>query len=67
MGVGMSGGAGMMGGGMGGMGGGMMGGGMGMPDPATITIRATKSAIDAFAKAEIDFEQFEKSVKVFTY
>jgi hypothetical protein len=66
----------------GGMGGGMvggMGGGMGgFSDmkvynetgvaPATVlTIRAKKSDIDAFAKGELDYEQFRQKVQIFTY
>ena len=74
---------GMMGGGMSsGMGGGMMagmGGGMGATggmsgfremgvSPTTVlTIRAKKSDIDLFAESEQDFEQFRRSVQIFTY
>jgi hypothetical protein len=73
----VSGGGGMMGGGMSGsMGGGMMSGGMGgmsspgemSVSPATVlTIRAKKSDIDAYAKGELDFEQFNQKVDIFTY
>ena len=82
MGGGMMGG-GMGGGMMGGMGGGvMMGGGMGMgmggmysedysgtgsASTTVLTIRAKKSDVDDFAKGEIDFEQFQKKVDIFTY
>jgi hypothetical protein len=75
MGGGMGGG--MMGGGMGGvmMGGGMSGdmmGGMeygetGSASTTVLTIRAKKSDVDDFAKGEIDFEQFQQKVDIFTY
>ena len=36
--------------------------------PRTVlTLRAKKSEVDAFAKGEIDFEQFQQKVKIFTY
>jgi len=82
MGGGMMGG-GMGGDMMGGMGGGvMMGGGMGMgmggmysedysgmgsASTMVLTIRAKKSDVDDFAKGEIDFEQFQQKVDIFTY
>ena len=78
-----SGGSGMGGGMMGGMsGGGMMGGGMGgmggFSDPSVfsemgvspatvLTIRAKKSDVDAFAKGDQDYEQFQQKVQIFTY
>jgi len=62
-------GGGMMGG-MG-MGSGMMGGmaysEMGPPSATILTIRAKKSDVDAFAKGELDFEQFQQKVQIFTY
>jgi len=67
---------GMMGGYSGGMGGygtggGMMGGmaygEMASPSATVLTIRAKKSDVDAFAKGEIDFEQFQQKVQIFTY
>jgi hypothetical protein len=70
--------SGSMGGGMGGFGGGMMMGAMGdmyadydgdmKTTPATVlTIRTRKLDVDAFAKGDIDFEQFQKEVEIFTY
>lgn len=54
---------GYVGGGYGGMGYGEMG-----PPSATIlTIRAKKSDVDTFAKGELDFEQFQQKVQIFTY
>ncbi len=70
---GMMGGMGMGSGMMGGMG---MGSGMmdGMvysemapPSTTVLTIRAKKSDVDAFAKGELDFEQFQQKVEIFTY
>jgi hypothetical protein len=76
------GGAGFGYGGYGGAGGGMAGygamggggfgyGGMagfaGTASSATLTMRAKKSDVDAFAKGELDFEQFQQKVKIFTY
>ena len=70
------------GGGMGGYGGGMMGGmsgygemmgGMGVygemgpPSAAVLTIRAKKTDVDNFAKDELDFEEFQETVEIFTY
>ena len=68
----VAGGYGSMGGGMygetGGVYGGMGGwGGMGFSSSAVLTIRAKKSDIDAFAKGEVNFEQFQQQVKIFTY
>jgi hypothetical protein len=59
-------------GGMGGYGGGMMGGmasygEMSVPSTTVLTIRAKKSDVDAFAKGELDFEQFQQKVEIFTY
>jgi hypothetical protein len=55
----------------GGMGGGMMGGmaygEMGSPSATVLTIRAKKSDVDAFAKGELDSEQFQQKVEIFTY
>jgi len=62
---------GMMGGGIGG--GVMMGGGSedysgtGSASTTVLTIRAKKSDVDDFAKGEIDFEQFQQKVDIFTY
>ena len=77
---GMSGsGGGMMGGMSGGSGGGMMGGmgggfgGMGgyvetdIGPVTVLTIRVKKSDVDAFAKGEIDFEQFRQKVQFLMY
>ena len=64
-------GGGMSGGMVGGMGGGM--GGMaaypddGFASATILTIRAKKSDVDAFAKGEIDFEQFQQKVEMFAY
>jgi hypothetical protein len=73
---------GMMGGGMGGMagggmggqafGGGVMMGGMeygetGSASTTVLTIRAKKTDVDAFAIGELDFEQFQHTVDIFTY
>jgi hypothetical protein len=62
-------GGGMMGG-MG-MGSGMMGGmvysEMAPPSTTVLTIRAKKSDVDAFAKGELDFEQFQQKVQIFMY
>ena len=68
-------GGGMMGGyggGMGGFGGGMMGGmgvyeEMGPPSATVMTIRAKKSDVSDFAKGEMDFDQFQEMVEIFTY
>ena len=58
-------------GGMGGVGfgyGGMAGvAGMGTASSATLTMRVKKSDVDAFAKGEMDFEQFQQKVKIFMY
>ena len=77
---GMMGGMGGYGGGMGGYGGGMggYGGGMGgfggmvysemaLPSATVLTIRAKKADVDDFAKDELDFEQFQQTVEIFTY
>ena len=63
-------------GGGGGFGGGSLGGGgfgggsygeMGPPSATILTIRAKKSNVDIFAKGELDFEQFQQKVEIFTY
>jgi len=60
-------------GGMGGFGGGMMSGGMAgygemsLPSTTVLTIRVKKGYVDAFAGGELDFEQFQKIVEIFTY
>lgn len=58
-------------GGMGGAGfgyGGMAGlAGMGTASSATLTMRVKKADVDAFAKGQIDFEQFQQKVKILTY
>ena len=78
---GYGGGMGGYGGGMGGFGGGMMGGfgggvmmggmagygEMGLPSATVMTIRAKKTDVDDFAKDELDFEQFQETVEIFTY
>jgi len=64
-------GAGYAGSSAGGYGGGMMGGmvysEMAPPSTTVLTIRAKKSDVDAFAKDELDFEQFQQKVQIFTY
>jgi hypothetical protein len=74
MGGSMGGGGGFGGGMM--MGGGMMGGMGGYMEDysetdsasaTVLTIRAKKSDVDAFAKGEIDFKQFQEKVDIFTY
>jgi len=78
---GMMGGMGGYGGGMGGYGGGMggmagMGMGMGMggmygemdfPSTTILTIRAKKTDVSDFARDELDFDQFQEMVEIFTY
>jgi len=61
---GVGGGMGMGGGMMGGMGGGMA---MGFSPSTVLTIRASKSDVDAFAKGELTFEQFREQVKILMY
>jgi hypothetical protein len=41
--------------------------GMGTASSATLTMRVKKSDVDAFAKGDIDFEQFQQKVKILTY
>lgn len=66
-GMGGMGGSGGYGGGMG-MGGGMIGGmAMGFSPSTVLTIRAHKSDVDAFAKGEQTFEQFQEQVKIVMY
>jgi len=69
--VGRSYGFGGYGGGMGGYGGfgfGMGGfGGEGLPSSTVLTIRAKKSDVDAFAKGDLDFDQFQKQVKIIMF
>ncbi len=63
------------GGGMGGYGGGFgfgfgMGGFGGMGgyySETVLTIRVKKSDVDAFAKDELDFDQFRQKVQIFLY
>jgi hypothetical protein len=78
---GMMGGMGSYGGGMGGYGGGMggYGGGMGgfggmavygemsLPSATVLTIRAKKSDVGDFARDDLDFEEFQELVEIFTY
>ncbi len=57
---------------MGGYGGGIRGGmrgygEMSVPSTTVLTIRAKKSDVDAFAKGELDFEQFQQKVQIFMY
>ncbi len=69
-------------GGMGGFGGGMMGGmagygemmggmagygEMSLPSATVMTIRAKKTDVDDFARDELDFDQFQEMVEIFTY
>lgn len=60
-------------GGMGGYGGGMGGfgiggyGGMGFSSATILTIRAKKSDVDDFVRDELDFDQFQETVEIFTY
>jgi hypothetical protein len=56
-------------GGMAGMGMGMGGmyGGMGFPSSTILTIRAKKSDVSDFATGDLDFEQFQETVEIFTY
>jgi len=49
--------------GMGGFGGVVMG----TPSATILTIRVKKSDVDAFAKGDLDFEQFQKQVKIIMY
>jgi hypothetical protein len=53
--------------GMGGMMGGMGMGSIGTSSPTVLTIRAKKSDVDAFARGELDFDQFQKKVKKVMY
>jgi len=62
----MMGGMGRMGG-MAGMGMGGMYGEMGFPSTTILTIRAKKSDVDDFARDELDFEEFQETVEIFTY
>jgi hypothetical protein len=64
-------GGGMMGGYGGSMGGYGIGGGsygeMGPPSATVLTIRAKKSNVDDFARDDLDFEEFQQTVEIFTY
>jgi hypothetical protein len=51
----------------GGYGGGMEYGEIGPPSATVLTIRAKKSDVDTFAAGELDFEQFQQMVEIFTY
>jgi hypothetical protein len=68
---GFGGGMGGYGGGMGGYGGGMGGmtgfGEMGVSSATVLTIRVKKAQVDAFAKGELDFDEFRRHVQIFTY
>ncbi len=64
---GMYGGMGGYGGGMGGFGGMAGYGEMGLPSAAVLTIRAKKADVDDFAKDELDVEEFQDTVEIFTY
>jgi len=46
---------------------GMEYGEMAPPSATVLTIRAKKSDVDDFAKGELDFEQFQQKVQIFTY
>jgi hypothetical protein len=52
-------------------GGGMYGGTeydeIGPPSATVLTIRAKKADVGAFAAGELDFEQFQEKVEIFTY
>jgi hypothetical protein len=48
-------------------GGGMEYGEMGPPSATILTIRVKKSDVDTFAAGELDFEQFQQMVEIFTY
>jgi len=65
------GGMGGYGGGMGGYGGGMGGmagyGEMSLPSATVMTIRAKKSDVSDFARGELDLDQFQQTVEIFTY
>ena len=47
--------------------GGMGGYGMGPASSVTLTMRVKKADVDAYAKGQIDFEQFQQRVKILTY
>ena len=47
--------------------GGMEYGEIGPPSATVLTIRAKKSDVDTFAKDELDFEEFQQLVEIFTY
>ena len=40
---------------------------IGFSSPMVLTIRVKKSDVDAFAKGELDFDEFRKRVQIFTY
>jgi hypothetical protein len=40
---------------------------IGPPSATVLTIRAKKSDVDTFAAGELDFEQFQQTVEIFTY
>jgi hypothetical protein len=42
-------------------------GGTGLSSATVLTIRAKKADVDAFAKGEIDFDEFQQHVVVLTY
>jgi hypothetical protein len=68
VGGGVYGGGGFGGGSLGGVGfGGGSYGEMGSSSATVLTIRAKKSDVDIFAKGELDFEQFQQKVEIFTY
>ena len=59
---------GMMGGGTGGMYGGMATySGRTFSSSTVLTIRAKKANVDDFAKGQLDLEQFQEHVQIFTY
>lgn len=41
--------------------------GAGSSSATVLTIRAKKMDVDAFARGELDFEQFQEKVEIFTY
>ncbi len=65
--AGYGGGMGDYGGGMGGFGGMVVYSEMALPSATVLTIRAKKSDVDDFARGELDFEEFQQKVEIFSY
>lgn len=40
---------------------------MGVSSATVLTIRVKKAQVDAFAKSELDFDEFRRHVQIFTY